>query len=192
MAKGHAILGQILVTQPEGRSQRLLRTGKPSNYSKRLTTSTPSYPTRLFELALFLGDLSSLEQMAGKLDSALGSGNKAVEILERLEQQHPGILEYEQSLAGAYNITSDLHRYRREPAEAIAFAQKAKTLLERLSTRHRDDASLRIDLAKSQNILVECSSKQESRWRHSDHFNAPLIFMRAYRARCARLLQPCM
>ena len=48
---------------------------------------------------------------------------------------------------------SELHRYRREPADAIAFAQKAKTLLEKLIALQPDDASFRIDLANSQNIL---------------------------------------
>ena len=91
--------------------------------------------------------------MTGRLDSALGSSNKAIEILERLDKQHPGIIDYESSLASAYNFASDLHRYRREPADAITLAQKAKTLLERLSTLHRDNRTLRIDLAKSHNSL---------------------------------------
>ena len=48
---------------------------------------------------------------------------------------------------------SELHRYRREPADAIAFAQKAKTLLERLIALQPGDTSFRIDLAKSHNAL---------------------------------------
>ena len=67
--------------------------------------------------------------------------------------QHPAVLEYEHGLASTYHSLSDLHRYRREPADAIAFAQKAKTLLEKLIALQPDDASFRIDLAKSQNTL---------------------------------------
>ena len=48
---------------------------------------------------------------------------------------------------------SDLHRRRREPAEALAFAQKARTLLERLVAEHPKDVDSRIDLSKSHNNI---------------------------------------
>ena len=45
--------------------------------------------------------------MAGKLDSALKSLRRAVEILERLDRQYPGVLNYQGGLASTYNMMSD-------------------------------------------------------------------------------------
>ena len=78
MAKGHALLGQILATQPDGTEPAIAaNTSRPSNYSRKSIASTPSFPTKLLSLRCCLGDLSNLEQMAGRLDSALGSAGKA-------------------------------------------------------------------------------------------------------------------
>ena len=102
---------------------------------------------------MFLGDLSSSQQMAGKLDSALASAQKALAIFERLDRQYPGLLNYQGALGSTYNMMSDVHRYRREPTEALAFAQKAQSLLDRLVSEHPKDVHLRIDLAKSHNNI---------------------------------------
>ena len=37
--------------------------------------------------------------MAGKLDSALSSAGKAMEILERLDRQHPSVISYEEAVS---------------------------------------------------------------------------------------------
>ena len=94
---------------------------------EKVTKLHPELSDQAFELAFILSDLSRLQQMAGKLDSALGSAGKAMEILERLDRQYPSGLNYQQGLAGIYHMMSDLHRQRREPAEALAFAQKAQS-----------------------------------------------------------------
>ena len=100
-----------------------------------------------------LGDLNVVQQMAGKLDSALKSLRRAVEILDRLDRQYPGVLNYQGGLAGTYNMMSDLHRRRREPAESLAFAEKARALLDRLVAEHPKDIYSRIDLAKAHNNI---------------------------------------
>jgi eukaryotic-like serine/threonine-protein kinase len=153
MAKGHALLGQILVAQPEGAEPALTEYQQAVELLETVHREHPELSDQALELALLLGDLSTIQQMAGKLDSALASAGKAAEILERLERQYPGVLNYEQGLASSYNRISELHGRRREPAEAIAFAHKAQTLLEKLIRQHLDNADLRIDLAKSQNTL---------------------------------------
>ena len=153
MAKGHALLGQIFIAQPEGAAPALTEYQQAVELLEKVNHEHPELSEEGLELALLLGDLGTIQQMAGKLDSALASGSKAAEILERLERQHPSVLNYEQGLASTYNMISELHRHRREPAEAIAFVHKARTLLERLIGLHPDDAYLRLDLAKSQNTL---------------------------------------
>ena len=153
MAKGHALMGQILATQPEGAEPARTEYQQAIKLLEKVNHKHPELTDQAVELALFLGDLSTLERMAGKLDSALASVCKAVEISERLEREYPGVLNYDACLAGTYNLISDVHRYRREPDEAITFAQKAQTLLERMIVQHPEDAYLRIDLAKSQNNL---------------------------------------
>jgi tetratricopeptide (TPR) repeat protein len=153
MASGHALLGQILATQPEGTEQAIMEYRQAVELLEKVNHEHPEFSDQAYELALCLGDLSNLEQTAGKLDSALASARKGMEGLERLERQHPAVSHYKHGLASAYRWVSELHRYRREPADAIAFAQKARTLLERLIAIQPDDASFRIDLAKSHNTL---------------------------------------
>ena len=111
--------------------------------------------------------------MAGKLDSALKSLRRAVEILERLDRQYPGVLNYRGGLASTYNMMSDLHRRRREPAESLAFAEKARALLERLVAEHPEDIYSRIDLAKATTTSAGCTSSRASRPRPCDRSSAP-------------------
>jgi eukaryotic-like serine/threonine-protein kinase len=153
MAKGHALLGRIFATQPDGTEQAILEYRRAIERLEQVNHKRPEFSDQAYELGLCLGELSNLEQTAGRLDSALASARKAVEGLEQLERQHPRVLAYEHALASTYHLMSELHRYRREPADAIAFAQKAKTLLESLIPLQPDDATFRIDLAKSHTIL---------------------------------------
>jgi eukaryotic-like serine/threonine-protein kinase len=161
MAKGHAMLGQILGTPPgevesareEGLEPALTEYQQAVELLEKVNLAHPELSDQAFELALCLGDLSTFQQTAGKLDSALASVTEAVEVLERLERQYPGVLHYEQGLASTYNMISELHRHRREPIDAIALVQKGQTLLEKLIASHPGDASLRIDLAKSRTNL---------------------------------------
>ena len=153
MAKGHALLGQIFLGDPDGIEPALTEYQQAILLLEKVTQLHPELPDQAFELALLLGDLNRLQQMAGKLDSALGSAGKAMEILERLDRQYPNVLNYQEGLAGIYHMMSDLHRQRREPTEALAFAQKAQALLGRLVELHPENVNLRLDLAKSQNNL---------------------------------------
>ena len=153
MAKGHALLGRIFATQPDGTEWAIAEYQQAVEQLEKVNREHPEFSDQLCELGRFLGDLSTVEQTAGRLDSALASASKAVEHLERLDRQHPTVLGYQHVLAGTYHSLSTLHRYRREPADAITFAQKAKTLLEKLIVLQPGDVSFRIDLAKSQNTL---------------------------------------
>ncbi len=152
MAKGHALLGRILATQPDGTEWAIAEFQQAVERLEKVNREHPEFSDQTCELGRCLGDLSNLEQTAGRLDSALASAGKAVENLERLERQYPAVLSYQHVLASTYHSLSELHRYRREPADAITSAQKAKTLLEKLIAQP-DNVLFRIDLAKSQNTL---------------------------------------
>ena len=153
MAKGHALLGRILATQPDGTEWAIAEYQQAVERLEKVNREHPEFSDQTCELGRCLGDLSKLEQTAGRLDSALASAGKAVENLERLERQYPAVLSYQHVLASTYHSLSELHRYRREPADAITFAHKARTLLEKLIALQPDDASFRVDLANSQNTL---------------------------------------
>src|SRR5262249_59219934 len=88
-----------------------------------------------------------------KGDWARGSSRRSIELLERLDRQYPGALQYQEGLAQAYNLSSELHRRRREPVESLAFAEKARPLLERLVAQHPAEIYNRIDLSKSHNNI---------------------------------------
>src|SRR5262249_30247726 len=88
-----------------------------------------------------------------KGDWARGSSRRSIELLERLDRQYPGALQYQEGLAQAYNLSSELHRRRREPVESLAFAEKARPLLERLVAEHPAEIDNRIDLSKSHNNI---------------------------------------
>ena len=153
MAKGHMLLAQILQDDSEEIGPAVTEYQQAIMQLEKVTQLRPELSDQAFELAFILGDLSQLQQMGGKLDSALGSARKAMEILERLDRQYPSALRYQEGLAGIYHMMSDLHRQRREPAEALAFAQKAQALLSRLVELHSENVNLRLELAKSQNNL---------------------------------------
>ena len=108
---------------------------------KRSRSDHPDLADPLFQLAIELGDLSFVQQMAGKLDSALKRSEEAIGIFERLDRQFPGVLKYQGGLAGTCNLLSDLHRRRHEPAEALTLAQRARDLLKPLVAKHPDDAN---------------------------------------------------
>jgi len=153
MARAHGVLAQILMGQPDGVELASAAYQKAVELLEAVTSERPDLPDQSYELALFLGDLSSSHQVAGKLDSALAGAQKALAIFERLDRQYPGLLNYQGALGSAYNMLCDVHRHRREPAEALAFAQKAQTLLDRLVSEHPKDVYSRIDLAKSYNNI---------------------------------------
>ncbi|MFI5459133.1 MAG: protein kinase [Isosphaerales bacterium] len=153
MAKASGVLAQILMGQPDGLEPASTACQKAVELLESVTSEHPDLADQSYELAIFLGDLCSFQQMAGKLDSALASAHKALAIFERLDQQYPGLLNYRGGLGNTYNMMSDLFRQRREPAEALAFVQKARTLLEQLVSEHPNDLYSRIDLAKSHNSI---------------------------------------
>jgi eukaryotic-like serine/threonine-protein kinase len=153
MARGHVILGQIFLGDSGGSGPALVEYQQAILLLENVTHLHPELSDQALELALLFGDLNRLQQMEGRLDSALLSAGKAVEILEQLNRKHPGVVNYEQGLADNYHMMSDLHRQRREPTEGLAYAQKAQTLLGRMVELHPEIVSLRLDLAKSQNNL---------------------------------------
>jgi tetratricopeptide (TPR) repeat protein len=152
-AKAHAALGQVLLIQLDGFEPAIAAYQQAVDLLGSVNHEHPELAEQAYQLSMFLGNLSSLQQRVGKLDSALASTQKALEILERLNRQYPGLLNYQGGLASTYNMMSDVHRHRREPAEALTFAQKAQKLLERLVAEHPEDLYSRIDLAKSHNNI---------------------------------------
>jgi tetratricopeptide (TPR) repeat protein len=153
MAKAHAVLGQVYLEEANGLAQAANEYEQAIRLLEKVNHSHPELPDQMLELALLHGDLNRIHQMAGKLDSALGSARKAAEILEQLNRQNPDTLEYEKALAVNYQMLSELHRARHEPAQALTEAQKAQSLLCQLVDRHPADTDVRIDLATCQNIL---------------------------------------
>ena len=153
MAKGHALLGQILMEKLEGSEPALAEFQQAVTLLEQVTRQHPELADQDLELAFSLGNLSYVQQKTGKLDSALSSAKKAVEILERLDRRYPNVLSHQESLVSSYMMISGAHRLRREPSEALAFAQKARILLEQLVGLHPENVNLRLDLADSQNRL---------------------------------------
>jgi serine/threonine protein kinase len=153
LAKAHNLLGQVLVTRPDGMEPAIAEYHQAIDLLESVNRERPELADQAYALAMYLGNLNSIEQRLGKLDSALASARKSTEILEQLNRQFPGLLTYQGGLASAYNMMCELHHRRREPAEALPFAQKAQNLLERLVAEHPEDVYSRIDLAKSYNNL---------------------------------------
>src|SRR5262249_21922657 len=139
IARAHGLLGLALAQQPDGSGEAMASYQQAIEILDILAHEHPGLAEPSYLLALDLSDLCALQQMAGKLDSALKSVRRSIEILEGLDRRSPGVLNYQGGLAAAYNLISDLHRRRLEPAESLAFAEKARTLLERLIEDHPED-----------------------------------------------------
>ncbi len=153
MARAHGLLGQALMSQPDGAEPALESYQKAVELREEVAREHPELADQAYLLAMELGDLNLAQQMVGKLDSARKGLLRAAEILERLDRRYPDVLNYQGGLASTYNMMSDLHRRRREPAESLAFARKARDMLERLVARHPKDAISQIDLAKAHNNI---------------------------------------
>jgi eukaryotic-like serine/threonine-protein kinase len=153
LAKARKLLAEALVTQPDGVAPALLSQAAAVEILERITREHPDLADPLLQLAIYLGNLSDVQQMDGKLDSALKSSEKAIGIFEQLDRQYPGVLNYQGGLAGTCNLLSDLHRRRHEPAEALTSAQRARDMLKQLAAKHPDDTITRTELAKSYNSI---------------------------------------
>jgi tetratricopeptide (TPR) repeat protein len=152
-ARAHGLLAQILMEQPDGLRPALAASQQAVDQMEEVVRENPGLANQAYVLAMYLSDLSTVQQMAGKLDSALRSARRSIELLERIDRQYPGSLNYRGSLASSCNMLSDLHRRRGEPAESLAVAEKARDLLERLVAEHPEDTYSRIDLSKSFNNI---------------------------------------
>jgi tetratricopeptide (TPR) repeat protein len=151
LARAQNLLAQIFAEQPGGTAPSIESSQKAVELLESISKERPELAEPRYLRALYLGDLNLVQQMAGKLDSALKSLRQAVEILERLDQQYPGVLEYRGSLAATENMLSELHRLRREPAESLVIAQKARGRLEGLVAEQPEDIASRVDLARAHN-----------------------------------------
>ena len=149
LARVLGLLGQVLAEQPDGSGPALESYQQAVELLDAIIREQPGLADQAYLLAMDLDDVSTLQQRAGKLDSALANVRRAIDVLERLDRQYPGVLNYQGGLAGTYNLIGDLHRRRLEPAESLAFAEKARALLERLVAEHPEDTASRVNLARS-------------------------------------------
>jgi serine/threonine protein kinase len=148
-ARAYGNMAQILVNQPDGLEPASAAYQNAVDLLQSVTNARPELADQSCELAALLGNLATCQALEGKLDSALSTASTGVAILERLDRQHSGLLNYQQGIGSAYNMMSNLHRLRREPADSLAFAEKARTLLDRLVSKHPTDLTARRELAKS-------------------------------------------
>ncbi len=133
--------------------RRLSRIGKPSTCARQSLREHPELPDQAYSLAADLGDLCSLQQLAGKLDSALATARRAVEVFEQLDRRFPGVLNYRGGLARTYNVMSDVQRRRGDQGESLASAEKARPMLERLVAEHPGEIDSHLDLTKTYNNI---------------------------------------
>ena len=127
---------------------------KASIFLNRSTASTPSWRIRRTRWRWTWATREYCSKWLASSDSALTSIRRAVEVLERLDRQYPGVLDYQRGLASTFNLMSDLHRRRLEPADSLAMAEKGRSLLERLVAEHPEDVEARTELAKSYNNIA--------------------------------------
>ena len=168
------------MAQPDGAGPALESYQKAVELREEVAREHPELADQAYLLAMDLGDLNVAQQMAGKLDSALKGLRRAVEVLERLDRQYPGVLNYQGGLASTYNLMSDLHRRRREPAESLAFAEKARALLDRLVAEHPEGRlSPASTWPRPTTTSAGCTSSRAIRPRPCDRSSAPSTCTRA-------------
>jgi non-specific serine/threonine protein kinase/serine/threonine-protein kinase len=154
LARGRHEMALILSDQSNGVPPAIVSCQQGIDILESINRDHPELADQAYALAMDSGDLGTLQQMAGQLDSALASIRRAIVVLERLDRQYPGVVSYQRGLASTYNMMSDLHRRRLEPAESLDVAEKARALLERLVAEHQKEFEARADLAKSYNNIA--------------------------------------
>ena len=90
MARAHGLLGQVLTEQPDGSGPALASYQQAVELLEAVTREHPELADRGLLAGDGPGRPEPLQQMAGKLDSALESVRRAIEVFERLDRQYPG------------------------------------------------------------------------------------------------------
>src|SRR5207248_7497266 len=68
LANAQALLGQVLVGQPDGSGPALASYQQAVAILESVTREHPELAEQSFRLAMYLGDLNTFQQMAGRLD----------------------------------------------------------------------------------------------------------------------------
>ena len=133
----------------------------------------PTLVIKHTRLASDLFDLGSLQQKLGQFNLALENTHEALRIFERIAQLYPTILIYQNALGMIYNNLSELEYARSEKAQAIALAQKGRTVFEHLFVTNPKDVSYRRNLARS------CQDLGRALAQAGESVNALRVFQRS-------------
>ena len=129
LAKANSDLGRILGELPAELFPAMAAFERAVEIREAVIRSHAGLPEQSCQLASDLQALSALQQKADKSESAFQNLARALEILNRIDQQYPGIATYKTGVGTSCNMMSNLQRRRGEYTEALGFAQKAALCL---------------------------------------------------------------
>ena len=158
-------LGTMLMAVDGGLNEASNLFHQAQKILERLIQSKPKSESHHLQLGLGLRYISEIQERQGKLDDAIGSINRALEIEMRLASEHPESVEPRLALATAH--TTLAHLLTQKPAElltAIANYQQAVELREAITQKYPElvDQSyqLALELSKLGSLQRELGQAQ--------------------------------
>ena len=149
LAEAYSRLGRLLAGQPAELREAMTDYEQAIEIQGSVNQEHPELPEQAYRLASDLSDLNVLQQKMGQSNLALENLSRALHIFEQIAQLYPHVAPYQKGLGTTYNMMSNLEAQRGEKAAALEFAQKARTLFERLLGGNPKNNNSRLNLAKS-------------------------------------------
>src|SRR5262249_28364080 len=136
LASSQTALGRVLTTSPGAYDQVVAALTKGIDLREAITREHPERIDQIHQLASDLFGLAAFHRLAGQPDPALQSGQRALELFERLDRQFPETALYQTGLYLTSDVMSHLRNQKGEPAGALESAEKTRSVLERLVALH--------------------------------------------------------
>jgi non-specific serine/threonine protein kinase/serine/threonine-protein kinase len=153
LASTQVALGRLLMTRQETLDQAVMLLTKGIHLRQTITREHPERADQVYQLALDLTDLASLQQTTGRLEAAGQAGRRALDLCAQLARRFPDYAPYETSLYLACDMMSHLSNQQGESAAALEFSEQARGVLERLTAQHPKEPGFRNDLSRCHDFI---------------------------------------
>jgi eukaryotic-like serine/threonine-protein kinase len=153
IANVYSAAGSILASKPAEQLEAVIACNKAVEIRQNILQEHPEFDEQAYCLACDQNDLGNLLQRTGQSDLALQTFRRSLDMFERLDQRYPKLRQYQLGRGIASNAIAERLRDRNEAAESLTIAQNARDLLLRLLAQYPQDPIVRLQLARSHNII---------------------------------------
>jgi serine/threonine protein kinase len=159
IANAHAYAAFIFASQPAEQVEAIAAYNSAIETRQRILTSHPDFDEQAHRLAVDQNSLANCFQRTGQTEFALQAFRRSLELFDRLQQRYPDVRPFQLGKATASTAIADLLRQHNEITEAFTLARNAQATLLHLHAKYPQDATVRLQLAKSHNIIGRLNAR---------------------------------